>query len=130
MRHCRAANELAHVSAERCGEELPGLHLDHAHDVQHICAVWSAALPKVPRTWDDGICGPLVAHLLFGTEDHVLAECSARPVWKKQLVFRCGDVRGTAGQQAAADFCHDVAGAHYHHALRIEDLKWPPSGDA
>ena len=86
--------------------------------------MWSKALPEHPSSWDDGLCGPLLAHLLFGTEDHPVAECSARPVWKRQLVLRCGTVRGAQGQHAA-DVCHDVESAHYAHALRVADLQWP-----
>jgi len=62
--------------------------------------------------------------LLFGVEDHVLAKCSDRRIWRKQIVPRCGDVRGVEGQRAD-DFCHDVAGAHYKHALSVEDIQWP-----
>ena len=106
--------DLTTVSPVQCGHELPKLHLDHTHDVQHICQLWSEALPEHPRSWDDGLCGPLVAHLLFGTEDHMLAQCSDRPLWRKQVVVRCGNKRGVKGQRAG-DFCHDVAGAHYGH---------------
>ena len=67
---------------------------------------------------------PLVAHLLFGTSDHLLAQCSPRPIWRKQVVPRCGDVRGVQGQ-SAEDLCHDVAGAHCEHALCLEDIAWP-----
>ena len=56
--------------------------------------------------------------------DHLLARCSDRPIWRKQVVPRCGDVRGVEGQRAD-DFCHDVAGAHYKHALSVEDIQWP-----
>ena len=118
------AIDLKRASSAECGEALPGLHLDHTHDVKHICRIWSDALPAEPQSWDDGLCGALVAHLLFGTEDHPVAECSARPVWKRQLVLRCGTVRGAQGQHAA-DVCHDVESAHYAHALRVADLQWP-----
>ena len=118
------AVNLRRVSDAECGEALPCLHVDHTHDVKRICKVWSDALPEEPRSWDDGFCGPLIAHLLFGTEDHVVAQCSARPIWRKQLFFRCGDVRGVEGQRAD-DFCHDVANAHYDHALHVEDIAWP-----
>ena len=114
---------LSHISIAQCGKELPKLHMDHTHDLKRICEVWSAALPPEPRSWDDGICGPLVAHLLFGTQDHVLAQCSARPLWRKQIILRCGDVRGVQGQQAD-HFCHDVANAHYSHVLQVGDIKW------
>lgn len=122
--------DLRDVSSSECGAALPGLHMDHTHDVQHICAVWSRALPATPRSWDDGVCGPLVAQLLFGTEDHVLAKCSARRVWRRQIFLRCGDVRGGVDKQCADEFCHDVAGAHYEHALQVEDLRWPDRPDA
>lgn len=107
-------------SALVCGAGLQGLHLDHTHDVKRICAVWSKALPERPSSWDDGLCDPLLAHLLFGTEDHPLSQCS--PIWRKQVAFRCGDVRGAAGQRAD-DFCHDVASAHYEQCLRVEDIR-------
>lgn len=102
---------------------LPNMHMDHTHDVAHICDVWSRALPQTPSSWDDGICGELIAHLLFGTEDHVLTECSTRSVWKKQIVIRCGNASGA--NQSAANFCHDVSNAHYGHILRVKDITWP-----
>ena len=86
--------------------------------------MWSKALPEEPQSWDDGVCGELVAHLLFGTRDHVLSKSSTLPIWRRQIVFRCGDVRGVKGQQAT-DFCHDIAKAHYEQTLRAEDIKWP-----
>ena len=118
--------DLKRVSATECEEGLPKLHMDHTHDVKHICEVWSKALPEHPASWEDGICGPLVAHLLFGTEDHVLTQNSTRSIWRKQIVLRCGNMRGIEGQHAA-DFCHDVASAHYEHTLRVDDIKWPTS---
>ena len=118
--------DLKRVSATECEEGLPKLHMDHTHDVKHICEVWSKALPEHPASWEDGICGPLVAHLLFGTEDHVLTQNSTRSIWRKQIVLRCGNMRGIEGQYAA-DFCHDVASAHYEHTLRVDDIKWPTS---
>jgi hypothetical protein len=112
------------------GAALRGLHMDHTYDVQHICAIWSRALPVAPSSWDDGICGALVAQLLFGTEDHVLAQCSTRCVWRWQILLRCGNTRGSVEAQHADEFCHDVAGAHYEHALQVEDLRWPVISDA
>jgi hypothetical protein len=47
--------------------------MDHTHDIKHVCKIWSQALPEHPQSWDDGVCGPLVAHLLFGVEDHMIA---------------------------------------------------------
>ena len=66
----------------------------------------------------------LVADLLFGTRDHLLSQNSERPIWRKQIVLRCGNVRGIQGQRAD-DFCHDVASAHYEHTLRVRDIAWP-----
>ena len=71
-------------------------------------------------------CGPLVAHLLFGVDDHVLAQCSDRPIWRKQVVPRCGNKRGVKGQRAD-EFCHDIASAHYQHTLCVKDIQWPTS---
>lgn len=78
--------DLKTASCAELSERLPGLHMDHTHDVKRICDVWSHALPKEPQSWDDGICGPLLAHLLFGTEDHVLTLCntfSGKEPWSK-----------------------------------------------
>ena len=74
-------------------------------------------------SWDDGVCGELIAHLLFGTEDHVLTACSTRPVWRKQLTVRCGNAHGA--NQHAGDFCHDVSNAHYAHVLRVAGIACP-----
>ena len=66
--------DLRVASHAQCADTLPGLHVDHTH----TCDVWSRALPAVARAWDDGICGALVAQLLFGVEDHIVAKCSPR----------------------------------------------------
>jgi len=118
--------DLHTIEHTELGKILPGLHMDHTYDVGHICNVWSRALPREPPTCDDGICGEIVAHLLFGTEDHVLKECTTRTVWHRQLVVRCGNT--TASNQHAGDFCHDVSNAHYGHILRVEDIAWPAEG--
>jgi hypothetical protein len=116
--------DLKSLSVVECGNELPGLHMDHTHDTKHVCKIWSQALPDHPQSWDDGICGPLVAYLLFGIEDHVIAQCSDRPIWRKQVVPRCGDKRGVKGQHVE-DFCHDIACAHYDCRLGVKDIRWP-----
>ena len=102
--------------------------MDHTHDLKRICKVWSNALPEHPSSWDDGICGPLLAHLLFGTEDHLLSHYSSRSVWRRQIVFRCGNVNGISGQ-CTDDFCHDVANPHYGHTLQVSDIKWPEEAE-
>ena len=48
---------------------------------------------------------------------YVLAQCSARPIWRKQLIVRCGNVRRTKGPHP-----HDVAIAHYDHHLSVKDV--------
>ena len=80
---------------------LANFHMDHTHDAALICQVWSDALPVEPNSWDDGICGPLVAQLLFGVHDHPMADADpTNPLWKAQLVIRCGNKRGVRGQRA------------------------------
>jgi len=116
---------LNEVDSIELGERLAGLHLDHSYDVKHICNVWSHALPDKPCSWDDGLCGHLIGHLLFGTEDHILSACSKRKVWCKQVHLRCGNVRGKKGVQQVSDFCHNVGHAHYSHVLTVSDIKWP-----
>ena len=105
-------------SSIECEEELPKLHLDHTYDVNHICEVWSDALPSAPKSWDDGICGPMVAQLLFGTQDHVLAQRSEQPMWRQQVITRCCTIGGIKG-------CHKLGQAHYEKVLTVEDIKSP-----
>ena len=104
---------------------LENFHMDHTHDAAHICQVWSDALPLEPTSWDEGICGGLLAQLLFGVDDHPMADVDAR--WKRQIVIRCGNRKGVRGQRAS-DFCHDLARAHYTHTLRVEDLRVEEAG--
>ena len=115
---CLATAPLSQVESR-----LATFHMDHTHDAALICQVWSDALPPRPKAWDDGVCGPLVAHLLFGVRDHAMANADpTNPLWKAQLVIRCGNKRGVKGQRAF-QFCHDVARAHYTHPLTIADLR-------
>ena len=109
--------------------QLAAFHLDHTHDAAHICQVWSTALPAEPTAWDDGVCGPLVAHLLFVLRDHPMADADpGNPLWQAQLIIRCGNTRGVPGQRAS-DFCHDTAHAHYTHPLTVEDLRFGETHD-
>jgi len=114
---CLATAPLSEVEGR-----LANYHMDHTHDAALICQVWSAALPANPKAWDDGVCGPLVAQLLLGVRDHPMADADPNPLWKAQLVIRCGNKRGDKGQRAF-QFCHDVAHAHYTHPLTVEDLR-------
>ena len=111
--------DLVNMSSIHCEEELPKLHLDHTFDLEHVCDVWSAALPAEPNAWDDGICGPLVAHLLFSTKDKVVGDGVH---WRRQLAFRCGAVRGVQGQRAK-DFCHDQNHPHDRYRLTVGHLQ-------
>lgn len=116
-KHLDLSRDLATV---KCN--LESYHMDHTHDAAHICQTWSHALPENPKSWDDGLCGPLIAQLLFGVEDHPMSDVDTNPLWKKQIVLRCGNKKNVHGQRAA-DFCHDVAHAHYTHALTTADLR-------
>ena len=119
---CSKHINLAHENVATVQHNLESFHMDHTHDAAHICQTWSNALPKNPKSWHDGLCGPLIAHLLFGVEDHPMAMIDPNPLWKKQIMLRCGNKKGTRGQRAA-DFCHDVAHAHYTHVLTTADLR-------
>ena len=30
--------------------------MDNTHDIEHVCKIWSLALPEYPQSWGDGIC--------------------------------------------------------------------------
>ena len=114
---------LATAPLSKVKRRLANFHMDHTHDAALICQVWSDALPVEPESWDDGICGSLLAQLLFGVRDHPMADADpTNPLWKAQLLIRCGNKRGVKGQRAF-QFCHDVAHAHYTHPLTIADLR-------
>ena len=119
---CSKHIDLAHEDLATVKYNLESFHMDHTHDAAHICKTWSDALPKKPKSWHDGLCGPLIAHLLFGVKDHPMANIEPNPLWKKQIMLRCGNKKSAQGQRAA-DFCHDVAHAHYTHVLTTADLR-------
>ena len=121
---CPKKLDLKRISSIECEGQLEKLHLDHTYDVACICKVWREALSANPKAWDEGICAPLEAHLLFGTEDHVVAQCSTRAIWRKQLVFRCGNMHGANGQHVS-DVCHDVVNTHDEYPLGVKDITWP-----
>jgi hypothetical protein len=116
--------DLESISSIECEGELEKLHLDHTYDVARICKVWSKTLPAGAKAWDEGICGPLIAHLLFGTKDHIVAQCSTRPIWHTQLIFCCGNVHSVKGQHAGG-YCHDVVSMHDDYPLDVNDIAWP-----
>jgi hypothetical protein len=88
--------------------KLEHLHVDHEQDVQIItCDMRRAARPSVPASWDDGIDGVLLCHLLFGVEEDPAHGAPA-------LRFRCGPSRlGDAG------YCHQLNMAHYSGLRRL-----------
>ena len=71
------------LTAPDAAVHLAHLHLDHEQDLQITCDMWQAALPPTPASWDDGIDGHLLCHLLFGgCDDDVHGPAMVR--------FRCG----------------------------------------
>ena len=60
-------NHQVDFAAATALRQMEALHLDHAFDVQHICELWKQLTPRDPVSWDQGIKGMMVAHLLFGT---------------------------------------------------------------
>ena len=75
-----------------CGEErkvgkaLERLHLDHERPLHATCHRWRAALPRVPRSWDDGQDGAALCHALFGV-------CVSEVHGDACVRFRCGPPR-------------------------------------
>ena len=65
------------------GAMLYRLHLDHEQDLQITCDMWRSALPASPTSWDDGVDGRLLCHLLLGVEDDEVHGGA-------MLRFRCG----------------------------------------
>ena len=73
----------ADLFAPDAAAKLGCLHVDHEQDVQITCDMWKNALPPTPASWDDGIDGPLLCHLLFGIQED--------PVHGPPMLrFRCG----------------------------------------
>ena len=73
------------------------LHIDHEQDVVVTCDLWMRALPVHPVSWDDGVSGSLLCHLLFG-----VAPCSTHG--REMLCFRC---------RPDASRCHNLTLPHY-----------------
>ena len=86
------------------GAPLEHLHIDHEQDVQITCDMWRAALPPAPASWDDGIDGGLLCHLLFGVHDD--------PVHGEPMLrFRCGP----SGLGSDAGYCARNPSPAQHH---------------
>ena len=75
------------------------------------CDTWKAALPFAPRSWDDGIQGIVLAHVLFGVQP-----LGQRP---PNIALRCGSAR----EHAPAEPCHDHKRPHCAHVLEVNDIR-------
>ena len=111
-------NHTADLSTPAALDQLGALHLDHAHDVQHICEMWKLLTPHEPVSWDQGIKGMVVAHLLFGSSD-----LGGSP---PNIRLRCGISRSMSLHTGDAPLCHKQHGAHYTHVLRLGDIRDVP----
>ena len=89
-------------ASPRAIDMLEHLHVDHEQDVQITCDMWRAARPSSAASWDDGIDGALLCHLLFGVEEDPVLGAPA-------LRFRCGP----SGLGSDAGYCHQLNLAHY-----------------
>lgn len=98
---------------------LDALHLDHAHDVQHVCEVWKSLTPRRPVAWDEGVKGIVIAHLLFGVE-----RLGGRA---PNIALRCGAPRRAPARGTAGGACHKQHGAHYSHILAPEAVADRPA---
>ena len=71
------------------------IHADHSIDLNHICTAWAHALPRVPRSWCDGIDAKKLMSMLFEFR-------------RGRIVFRC-------------ESCHSHL-PHYNHTITPADL--------
>ena len=95
------------LTCARAYATLGELHLDHEQDLVVTCDMWVqalASLPRAPSSWDDGVDGALLCHLLFSVR-YDPAHGAA------MLCFRCGPVPGQHGTKT--DFCHELNMPHY-----------------
>ena len=84
-RPCPHGFKIDLTSAE-VASSLAHLHLDHEQDLQITCDMWKEALPPSRKSWDDGVNGRLLCHLLFGVD----ADSEYGPAMVR---FRCGPSR-------------------------------------
>jgi hypothetical protein len=97
---------------------LAALHLDHNFDLNTICTAWKQAMPAKLRSWDDGVDGDLICHLLFGVQDHPKA-CNGDNKWRAAVHFRCG----TSKTRRQGQFCHESRYLHLNYQITSADLK-------
>jgi hypothetical protein len=91
---------------------LAGLH------VRHICDTWLRTMPAHPRSWDDGVNGLRVVHLLFSS---LASSHSAND--PRGSAFAAETTATTvATTQDYERFCHATDVAHYARVLTRADL--------
>jgi hypothetical protein len=100
--------------------KLANLHLDHSFEVQDICKAWIEAMPRRKlRSWDDGVNGELICHLLVGVTDHPNFSTTRDNKWRAAVRFRCGESRTCS----TGSFCHDTRYKHYGFKITGDDVK-------
>jgi hypothetical protein len=38
--------------------------MDNTHDIEHVCKIWSLALPEYPQSWGDGFCAGAIKSII------------------------------------------------------------------
>ena len=109
--------ERTNVLHSKHKDRVASLHLDHAIELNKICAAWLRAMPEgALRSWDDGVEGELVCQLLFGVRAH---EGHNGPLWRANVRLRCWAAREALGS------CHDTASEHAGWDVTPAQLRWP-----
>ena len=110
-------------------EFMSGLHLDHNYEVHRICQIWKNIIAKKDhlKSWDDGVNGMLVCHLLFGVRDHDNFNKTKNPLWKANVYFRCGKKsrrhhRVVHDAVDSVTYCHENT-THSKHVLKQTDIE-------
>ena len=101
-------NSYVDLTCARAYATLGELHLDHEQDLVVTCDMWVqalAALPRAPSTWDDGVDGALLCHLLFSVHNNPAHGAA-------MLRFRCGPMHGQHGTNTNY-WCHKLNMPHY-----------------
>jgi hypothetical protein len=101
-------------------KKLAGLHLDHSFELSDICDAWKNAIQdRDLKSWDEGVDGELVCHLLFGVNDHPNLTQTGDHKWRAQVHFRCGESK----QHKKGNFCHDTRFKHQNYQITANNLK-------
>jgi hypothetical protein len=100
--------------------KLEGLHLDHSYELSDICEAWKEAISGRNLTsWDDGVNGDFICHLLFGVRNHPNFEQTGDNKWRAQVHFRCGESKNNK----KGNFCHETRFKHQNKQITGNDLK-------